>query len=64
MLDEIHLKQFLDFKGGNVIGFDCKFKNVVTSAHFFMLQSLQSSYKDVHILPFLIGISMLMIWVI
>jgi Transposase protein len=51
-VDEIHLKQFLDFKGGDVVGFDDKYKHVATSAHVFLINSLRSPYKDVvHILP-------------
>lgn len=54
MLDEIHLKQFLDFKSGNIVGLDNNFQNVASSAHVFMIQSLRSSYKDVvHILQFM-----------
>lgn len=52
MLDEIHLKPFLDFKGGNIVGNAQNSKEVATGAHVFMLNSLKSSYKEViHILP-------------
>ncbi|XP_054708350.1 uncharacterized protein LOC129218161 [Uloborus diversus] len=52
MIDAIHLKPSFDFKGGNVVGsaFDCD--DAATSAHTFMIQSMQSNYKEVvHVLP-------------
>ncbi|XP_035206112.1 uncharacterized protein LOC118181147 [Stegodyphus dumicola] len=52
MMDEIHLKPFYDFKGGNIVGsaYDSAF--AASSAYTFMIRSLLSSYKDVaHILP-------------
>lgn len=52
MMDEIHLKPFYDFKGGNIVGsaYDSAF--AASSAYTFMISSLLSSYKDVaHILP-------------
>lgn len=52
LIDEIHLKPFLDFKGGNLLGMDHSSEGVANSAHVFMIRSLTSSYKDVvHILP-------------
>ena len=50
MLDEI-LKPFLDFKGGNYVGNAYNLKDIATGAHVLMINSLKSSYKDVHILP-------------
>lgn len=52
MVDEIHLKDYFDFKGGNLVGMAFNNKEAATSAHVFMIQSLLSAYKDiVHILP-------------
>lgn len=52
MIDEIHLKQHLDYKGGNICGLSYDNKNLANSAHVFMISSLLSKYKDViHILP-------------
>ncbi|KFM67178.1 hypothetical protein X975_10400, partial [Stegodyphus mimosarum] len=52
MMDEIHLKPFYDFNGGNIVGsaYDSEF--AASSAYTFRIRSLLSSYKDVaHILP-------------
>jgi hypothetical protein len=52
MLDEIHLKPYLDYKGGNIVGSAFNSTNLPTSAHVFMVNSLKSTYKEVvHILP-------------
>lgn len=52
MIDEIHLKENFDYKGGNVVGFAHDSSEFANSAHTFMLQSLFSKYKDVvYILP-------------
>lgn len=52
MIDEIHLKPYLDYTGGNILGAAYNSKNAASSAQVFMIQSLLSSYKDVvHILP-------------
>lgn len=51
MIDEIHVKDFLDYKGGNVAGSAYDNVECATSAHTFMLQSLFSKFKDVYILP-------------
>lgn len=52
MLDEIHLKPYLDYKGGNILGAAYNCENAATSAQVFMVQSLKSQFKDVaHILP-------------
>ncbi|XP_049774363.1 uncharacterized protein LOC126162092 [Schistocerca cancellata] len=54
LMDEIHLKSQLDYKAGNVVG--CAFNTekflCATSAYVFMVQSMESPYKDVvSILP-------------
>nr|XP_042912929.1 uncharacterized protein LOC122272950 [Parasteatoda tepidariorum] len=52
MLDEIHLKPYFDYKGGDIVGFAFDSEQAATSAHTFMISSLCSNYKDVaHILP-------------
>jgi hypothetical protein len=52
MLDEIHIKSYFDYKGGNIVGMAHNSKEAATSAHVFMVQSFLSSYKDVaHVLP-------------
>lgn len=52
MLDEIHIKPCLDYKGGNICGAAVNSNEVATSVHVFMIQSLLSSFKEVaHILP-------------
>ena len=52
MIDEIHLKESFDYKGGNIVGFAHDGVECATSAHVFMLQSLFSKFKDVvYILP-------------
>lgn len=50
MLDEIHIKTYIDYKEGPVIGASNNRKPATTS-HVFMVQSLLSSSNDVaHIL--------------
>ena len=45
--DEIHLKPYIDYKGGNIVGLsDCS-NEVATSTFAFMLSSEFSQYKDV-----------------
>lgn len=52
MLDEIHLQQFFEYKGGCLTGFAAHCAEPAKTAHVFTVQSLLSSYKDVaHILP-------------
>ncbi|GBM48822.1 hypothetical protein AVEN_18756-1, partial [Araneus ventricosus] len=52
LLDEIHMKPFMDYKGGNIVGNSYDNANLATSAHVFMLNSISSSFKDVvHIVP-------------
>lgn len=52
LLDEIHVKAYVDFKGGHIVGQADDSEIPATSAHVFMIQSLLSGYRDVvHILP-------------
>lgn len=52
MIDEIHVKAFLDYKGGDILGMAYNNSQAATSVYVFMIQSLKSKYKDVvHILP-------------
>ncbi|CAN7976688.1 unnamed protein product, partial [Ixodes persulcatus] len=52
MLDEIHLQQFFEYKGGCLTGFAANSAEPAKTANVSMVQSLLSSYKDVaHILP-------------
>lgn len=51
MIDEIHIKQYFDYKGGNVVGsvFNCD--EAAQSVFVFMISSVCSNFKDVvHIL--------------
>lgn len=52
MLDEIHIKPYMDYKGGNLVGTAYDSIDVATTAHVFIIQSLLSDFKDVvYILP-------------
>lgn len=52
MMDEIHIKPFYDYKGGNILGKSFNSTECATSAYVFMVQSLLSPFKEViHILP-------------
>ena len=52
LIDEIHLKPYFDYKGGNVVGLANNINEVATSAFAFMLSCVLSNYKDViHIMP-------------
>jgi hypothetical protein len=52
MIDEIHLKPYLDYRAGNIVGMAFDSEKLATSAHVFMISSVTSSYKDVaHVLP-------------
>ncbi|GFV18341.1 THAP-type domain-containing protein [Trichonephila clavipes] len=42
MLEEIHLKPYLDFKGGNILGVAYNSEQAAVSAYVFMIQSLLS----------------------
>ena len=52
LIDETHLKPYLDYKGGNFVGLANNTNEVTTSAFAFMLSSVLSNYEDViHIMP-------------
>lgn len=52
MVDEIHIKPFFDYKGGNITGIAQNASEAATSAMVFMVQSVASSFKEVaHIVP-------------
>ena len=51
LLDEIHLKPCFDYKGGNVVGATFNSNDAATSAFTFMISSVFSKYKEVHVLP-------------
>ncbi|KAH9374426.1 hypothetical protein HPB48_021003 [Haemaphysalis longicornis] len=52
MIDEVHIKPYLDYKGGTIVGSSAHSTEPATAAHVFMIQSLLSPNKDViHILP-------------
>lgn len=53
MIDEIHLKQYYDYKGGNIVGKSVNNDKAANAAFVFMLQSFLSDFEDVaHILLF------------
>ena len=48
LVDEIHLKQYLDYKRDNIVGSSYNgVSNAAKSAFAFMISSIFSSYKDV-----------------
>ena len=47
LIDEIHLKLYFDYKGGNVVGLANNTNEVATNAFPFMLSCVLSNYKDV-----------------
>ena len=52
LVDEIHLKPYFDYKGGNIVGLSGNSNEAATSAFVFMLSSVFSQYKDVvHVMP-------------
>ena len=51
LFDEIHLKPYVDYKRGNIIGLSDNSNKAATSVFVFMLSSLFSQYKDVHVMP-------------
>ena len=51
MVDEIHLKAQMDYKGGNIFGAAFKSIEAATSAFVLMISSILSKFKDVQILP-------------
>ncbi|XP_035230090.1 uncharacterized protein LOC118202039 [Stegodyphus dumicola] len=52
LIDEIHVKSYFDYKGGNLTGMAYNNSGADSSVHAFMISSILSSYKDiVHMLP-------------
>ena len=52
LLDEIHLKPYFDYKGGNIVGLSDNSNEAAMIAFTFMLSSVFSQYKDVvHVMP-------------
>ncbi|XP_039285920.1 uncharacterized protein LOC120351775 isoform X1 [Nilaparvata lugens] len=52
MIDEIHIKPYLDYTGGGILGHAYYSQDMASSAHVFMIQSLCSSFREViFILP-------------
>ncbi|XP_035223260.1 LOW QUALITY PROTEIN: uncharacterized protein LOC118196010 [Stegodyphus dumicola] len=47
MIDEIHIKPYVDYKAGNIVGMAYNSENIATTAHVFMIQSLLSNFKEV-----------------
>lgn len=52
MVDEIYLKPFFDYKGGNIAGIVLNNAEAANSAFVFMVHSLMCKFKEVaHIVP-------------
>ena len=52
LVDEIHLKPYFDYKGGNIVGLSDNSNEAATSAFVFMVSTVFSQYKDVvHDMP-------------
>ncbi|XP_055928658.1 uncharacterized protein LOC129959790 [Argiope bruennichi] len=52
LLDEVHIKEYFEYKGGCVTGMSCDSEASASSAQVFMVKSIASQYKDVvHVLP-------------
>ena len=52
LIDEIHLKAYFDYKGGDIVGSAFDSCEAANSAFVFMLNSIRSTFKDVvHIIP-------------
>ncbi|GBN15042.1 hypothetical protein AVEN_182966-1 [Araneus ventricosus] len=52
MLDEVHIKEYFDYKGGSISGMSYDSETSASSAQVFMVKSVVSRYKDVvHVLP-------------
>lgn len=52
MVDEIHIKPFFDYKGGNISGVAANSGQAANSAFVFMMHSLMNKFKEVvHIVP-------------
>ena len=47
IVDEIHLKPYINYKGGNIVGLSDNYNESATSAFDFMLSNVFSQYKDV-----------------
>ena len=45
LIDEIHLKPYFDYNGGNVVGLANNTKEVATSTFAFMLSSVLLNYR-------------------
>ena len=52
LMDEIHIKPYLDYKGGNIVVPAINNNNLANSAFTFMINSVYSNFKEViHISP-------------
>ncbi|GBM74683.1 hypothetical protein AVEN_58521-1 [Araneus ventricosus] len=52
MLDEVHIKEYFDYKGGSISGMSYDSETSASSAQVFIVKSIVSQYKDVvHVLP-------------
>ena len=52
LVDEIHLKPYIDYKGGNIVGLSDNNNEAATNAFAYILSSVFSQYKDVvHVMP-------------
>ncbi|KAH9373532.1 hypothetical protein HPB48_003484 [Haemaphysalis longicornis] len=52
MVDEIHIKPFFDYKGGNISGVAANSGQAANRAFVFMVHSLMNKFKEVvHIVP-------------
>ncbi|GBN17158.1 hypothetical protein AVEN_252104-1 [Araneus ventricosus] len=51
MLEKVHIKEYFDYKGGSISGMSYDSKTYASSAQVFMVKSIVSQYKDVHVLP-------------
>ena len=52
LVDEIHLKPYIDYKGSNIVGLSDNSNEAATSAFAFMLSSVFLLYKDaVNVMP-------------
>jgi predicted nucleic acid binding AN1-type Zn finger protein len=52
MMDEIHIKPYMDYKGGKIVGMAGNCSDAATTIHVFMINSLLSSFKEVvHMYP-------------
>ncbi|KAF8789399.1 hypothetical protein HNY73_007339 [Argiope bruennichi] len=51
LLDEVHIKEYFEYKGGCVTGMLCDSEASASSAQVFMVKNIASQYKDVHVLP-------------